>query len=233
MGQTETDGGHIGHELQLLHPFWCISYERGDDDDQFIFIGCHFSDVVYESHMGRQRALQIVGSFVAYIEQQGGRLTVDEGEDNAIHVFSVNVACYGPTELAVERVKCPESAVIALCRHYRMCTQRPGHLLGELVGSTYVSGEHRDHIHSVAIYADHGGIRMLILDIGSYGAYANPQGTDEDEGIVVVPHAPDFRSCYGLCVQFLTDDLGNLGTGFVYTDNGSFHRQIFIISIGL
>ena len=136
-------------------------------------------------------------------------------------------------EASLESIKCPEAAVVTLGGNNGRSSQYPGHLLGELIGTAYMTREHGDYVRPVGVYTDHGGVSVLVFDIGCYGAYTDTQCTYKDKGIVFVPYTPHLCADNGLSIQFLFDDFGDRSTGLVDTDNGCFHRQIFIISIGL
>ena len=123
--------------------------------------------------MWRKRALHIVCAFVAHIEQQSGRLTVDKCEDNAVHIVIPEIAGDSPMEASFESIKCPEAAVVTLGGNDGRSSQYPGHLLGELIGTAYMTREHGDYVRPVGVYADHGRVGVLVFDIGCYGAYTD------------------------------------------------------------
>ena len=105
MSQSEADGSHHRYEVEFEHAVRCRAVERRDDDQQFVFVGIGFADIVDDGDVFGFGGLEIVGTLVACLEQQGCRLTVDEGVDAVLHV--VDVGSHGPVESVAEGVECP------------------------------------------------------------------------------------------------------------------------------
>ena len=121
--------------------------------------------------------------------------------------------------------------IVALRGDDALGSQDGGHLSGEVIGASDMSGEHRDGMLSAAVYADHGGVGMLVFHEGGNGAHADAHGTDEDEGVVVFPFlvyvAAKDASGAQLVLEHLCDVLSFLADGY-----GRYFLH-FSISMGL
>ena len=60
----------------------------------------------------------------------------------------------------------------------------------------------RDGVLPEAVDADHSGVFVLVLDIRCDSAHADAHGTDEDEGVEVVPALADVGAGEDTCAQF-------------------------------
>ena len=135
--------------------------------------------------MFRQRSLQIVGTFVACLQQQGGRLTVDKGEDTIVHV--ILIAGDRPVETLLERVESPQTGIVTLGGNHLTTTEIRCDVTRQLVGTTDMSAQHRHNVHSQTIDTHHSRVFVLILHTRGYCADTNAHRTNEYEGIEILP----------------------------------------------
>ena len=80
--------------------------------------------------------------------------------------------------------------------------------MGEFVGSADMSAEYGNGIQSETVDADHRRVLMFVLDIWGDGSYADAHGSDEDEGIVLVPLSAYLCALNDLSLQFALEQQG-------------------------
>ena len=137
MSQTETDSTHHRYEMEFKHTVRGRAIVRRHDNQQLVLTGVCLADVVDDGNVIGLRSFQIVCPFVASLQQQGGRFTVDESKDAVVHVF--NIACYRPVESLLKRIKRPKSGIVALSSYDLMGTNHSSHLTSQIVCASDMS----------------------------------------------------------------------------------------------
>ena len=177
--------------MKLEHTVGCTEIVGCHQDHQLELLGIYLFEALDDRHVVGQCLLQIVGTLVADLHQQGCRLAIDEGIDAFVHVV---VAGNGPVEPLGKRVERPESGIVALGGDDLPGACQSSHLTGEVVGTADMSAEDGDDVEAEAVDADDGGILVLVVDVRSDGPDADAHGPDENKGVELLPLSAHFRA---------------------------------------
>ena len=225
MGQAEAGGEHAGDELDRGQ-MPGNGVHVGRDDDQQAAVG-GLADVMDEADVVGHGLTEIVGTGVVGVDEQGRRPAVDEVEDDLVHR---DVRSDGPPEALRQRVEGPELLVVALRGDDGLYAQRGGQPGGQRVGAAHMTADDGDDVAAGRVDADHGRVGVLILEAGGDGADADAHGSDEDQGVEVVPAGGDVGAVEGLALRLLTDDVGHMSAAIADGYDGCSH---FSMSMGL
>ena len=129
---------------------------------------------------------------------------------------------------------------------YGFGSQGAGYVLCQLVGSADVSRKHGDDVAAGTVDADHGGVGVLVLDIGGDAAYADAHGSNEEEGVEAVEmfFQEKVVAVYRLAVvclhrgadkgrlrKFVYKLPGYAQTFFRYEENRCFHANANVLTL--
>ena len=220
IGESKAQSRNHGHEMQLKYTVGSAEIVRRHDDDETELLGVHLFQALHDGHMLGQRLLQIVRTLVADLHEQGGGLPIDEGKDTVIHVV---VAGNGPMESLSKGIERPESGIVALGGDDLAGANQRSHLTSQVVGTSDVSGEHRDGVQPQTINTHHSGVFVFVLDVWCNGANADAHGSNEHEAIELVPLLTNVIANNNFGAKFALKDLRNILASFTDLNNCNLH----------
>ena len=99
-------------------------------------------------------------------------------------------------------------------------TQNGGDVARQIVGTPDVTAEHGDSVQAGAVDTYHGRVGVFVVDIGCYGTHTDAHGSNEDEGIEVIPALADILSADVFPLELRKKDLGNVPAFIAYGYDG-------------
>ena len=224
VGQSEAYRCHTWHEPHAAHPLGHLVATGRHHDEQTVTVGRRLFQALHQRDMLRQGLSQIAAPLVVGFKEQCRRATVDEVEDAGVHVVG-HLAV--PSVFLLQGVQGPQSCQVALRRDNGLGPYRCRHPLRQLVGSSHMTREHCDGAPSQGVDAHHGGVAVLIFDIGRYGAHADAHCPYEHEGIEVVPTGTYLMARQRRGIECMADFVGYCPTGLIYCYDCCLHGRNF------
>ena len=105
MSQSESHCHHSRHIVHAEHPLGYFMSEGRYANQQLVFLWVGLFDVLDDGHVVGFRSLQIVGTLVAYLQQQGRRLTFHESKDTLVQISVFDGIV--PAEALLKIINCP------------------------------------------------------------------------------------------------------------------------------